>query len=143
MTFQLATTYFEKAISALTNSAKRPDGLTPRDKLQLEIARSKINGNYISVLQQSDPMRAEGVLRRAIASLESANNRLPSDHKDSIARTISEKKLSQENSAHLSDMKNNLAAELCRQGKLKEAESLARSVIRRLSAKESEFPRTT
>ena len=55
---QLATTYFEKAISALTNSAKRPDGLTPRDKLQLEIARSKINGNYISVLQQSDPMRA-------------------------------------------------------------------------------------
>ena len=134
---QLATTHFENAISALTNRAQRTDGLTSRDELQLQIALSKVNGNYISVLQRSDPALVEGVLRRAIASLELANGRLPVVHVTGDTQPTSEKKLLQENLAHLADMKNNLAVELCHQGKLDEAKFLMLSVIRQLTAQES------
>ncbi len=108
---------FEQALDRLES-----DGQRHLSKPKLQSAYFKINGSYVSVLQEGDPERAIATLRASIDSLEAATVELEKlSHDDAVAGSDD---LASENTAHAADMRNNLAVILCQQKRFAEAAPL-------------------
>ena len=129
---------FKKAIDRLTlGNAEPSNNDVSVEYIQRQIALNKITGNFVAMLQQSDPDRAERILREAIESLEKENQLIYT-----ISETGSKKHQGffNENMGCLADMRNNLSVMLCHQGKFEEAKTLASSLIQSLKFQLKEAP---
>ena len=128
---------FEKALETL--NPRIDDSPTMEELLrdaELYSAFYKIQGNYFTALRELDGEKSESTLRDSIASLQRLNAGLRALTHSGDASTQSASdptanyiELFWENSSHLADMKNNLAALLCHQEKLNEAERLALAAV--------------
>ena len=129
---------FEEAIQRLTlPEAETSNDSDAIERLQRQIALNKITGNYIAMLQQTDPDRAERILREAIESLEKETQLV---HEISDTGSKKHQSFLNENVGYLSDMRNNLSVMLCHQGKFGEAKILANGLIQSLQLQRKEAP---
>lgn len=132
-----ATKQFESALKVL-ESDDRHDLENP----ELRSAYFKINGNYVSVLQQLDTKRAATELRRSISNLRSANDALLNldfqrsqelsnsrPARNHAVQSTHYTNLVHENERHIADMQNNLAVVLIRQQKYEQAKKFVVQVI--------------
>ena len=123
------------------------DGESNVDDAELRSTFFKINGNYVSVLQEVDIDRAESELRKSITSLEHANTVLRERDSDDGKRlstknnvTTTYEGLVDENAAHIADMQNNLAVVLSHQEQFKPAKSFANLAINYWKARIEKTP---
>ena len=117
-----ATEEFEQALDRLESGGQRY-----LSTAKLQSAYFKINGSYVSVLQEGDPRQAIATLRDSIDLLAEATAELEKrPHDDAVAGSDD---LVSENKAHAADMRNNLAVMLCQQKRFAEALPLIRRAI--------------
>ena len=135
---EAARRQFEEAIERLI----LPEAVSTNDsdtieRMQRQITLNKITGNFVAMLQQSDPERAERILREAIESLEK-ETRLIQEFSDFDSNKY--QGFFNENVGCLADMRNNLSVMLCHQNQFEEAREVANELIESLELQSKESP---
>ena len=135
---EAARRQFEGAIQRLNLAEGGPSNANSAiERMQQQIALNKITGNFVAMLQQSDPDRAERILRGAIESLKKETQLI---HELSDTDVEKHQGFLNENLGYLADMRNNLSVMLCHQGHFEEAKNIANGLIESLDLQRKEAP---